>query len=217
VTDYVDDCENKLTRSKMAWAEEGRFLTGAHVEASVRLPPGQHLTSKWPVLDLGIVPHVAHAEWQLHLTGLKADPVSLGWREFLDLPQRSFRSDIHCVTSWSRYDNDWDGIATSDLLAAFPPRDDAKHVMLQGADGYVTNVTLDDFARPDAMLAHSWNGLLLDREHGAPVRMVIPHLYFWKSAKWIERIEYVVDDRPGFWELRGYHNRGDPWMEERYS
>ena len=120
-------------------------------------------------------------------------------------------SDIHCVTTWSRYDNQWEGLATRDLLDACRPRDEARFVVLHSHDGYTTNLALEDFAAEDALLAHSWSGAPLEQEHGGPVRLVVPHLYFWKSAKWLQSIEFLAEDAPGYWEVRGYHNRGDPW------
>ena len=123
-------------------------------------------------------------------------------------------SDIHCVTTWSRYDNQWEGLATRDLLDACRPRDEARFVVLHSHDGYTTNLALEDFAAEDALLAHSWSGQPLEQEHGGPVRLVVPHLYFWKSAKWLQSIEFLEHDAPGYWEVRGYHNRGDPWAEQ---
>jgi DMSO/TMAO reductase YedYZ molybdopterin-dependent catalytic subunit len=121
------------------------------------------------------------------------------------------------VTTWSRYDNQWEGLATRDLLTTCQPRDEARHVVLHSHDGYTTNLALEDFAAEDALLVHSWSGLPLEQEHGGPVRLVVPHLYFWKSAKWLQSIEFREQDAPGYWEVRGYHNRGDPWAEQRYS
>jgi DMSO/TMAO reductase YedYZ molybdopterin-dependent catalytic subunit len=216
----VDDPSDpsKLTRSKQRWADEGKFLTGSvsHPE-EVRLPPGQHLVKNWPVLDLGRQPDVSHERWRLKISGMVERPVTLDWAAFRALPQRTVRSDIHCVTTWSRYDNDWIGVSTRDLLDLVEPRSEARYVMLHGYDGYTTNLPLADFAAADALLAHSWQGKPLTREHGGPVRLVVPHLYFWKSAKWIKAIEVLGADRPGFWEVNGYHMRGDPWSEERYS
>ena len=126
-------------------------------------------------------------------------------------------SDIHCVTTWSRYDNQWEGLATRDLLDACRPREEARFVVLHCHDGYTTNLALEDFAAEDAILVHSWSGAPLEQEHGGPVRLVVPHLYFWKSAKWLQSIEFRAEDAPGYWEVRGYHNRGDPWQEQRYS
>lgn len=210
--------DSKLTTTKQRWAREGRFLTGRTARPDAeRLPPGQHLTNDWPVLDLGQTPRIPLDHWRLDITGAVEQPASWDWKQFQRLPQSKNISDIHCVTTWSRYDNKWEGVSTHDLLSAVMPKPDAGFVVLNSYDGYTTNVTLDDFAAPDAVLAHSWQGEPLAREHGGPLRLVIPHLYFWKSAKWIQRLEFVTADKPGFWEINGYHNRGDPWAEQRYS
>jgi DMSO/TMAO reductase YedYZ molybdopterin-dependent catalytic subunit len=208
----------KLTVSKQRWAQEGRFLTGeaARPEAE-RLPAGQRLVTNWPVLDLGMHPDIPASRWRLEVFGAVERPVIWDWAGFQNLPQTRAVSDIHCVTTWSRYDNAWDGVLTGDLLQAVAPRADAHHVVLQSYDGYTTNLPLTDFAAEGALLAHRWQGEPLDQVHGGPVRLVVPHLYFWKSAKWLQRIEFRTEDRPGFWEVRGYHNRGDPWAEQRYS
>ena len=209
---------SKLTRSKQRWANEGKFLTG-HVARpeTERLPPGQHLVRDWPVLDLGQQPDVPLERWKLTIGGLVDHPVTLDWKAFMALPQTGLRTDIHCVTTWSRYDNDWLGVATHDLLDLVQPKEDAAYLMLHGYDGYSTNVPLADFAAPTAILAHGWQGKPLARDHGGPMRLVIPHLYFWKSAKWLKGIDFLAADKPGFWEVNGYHRRGDPWAEERYS
>jgi DMSO/TMAO reductase YedYZ molybdopterin-dependent catalytic subunit len=210
--------DSKLTRTKEKWAREGRFLTGKITRPEdQRLPPGQHLTKDWPVLDLGVVPPVSRERWRLDVYGAIENPVFWTFAEFTAQKQAQFTSDIHCVTSWSRYDNEWEGLATRELLAACQPREDARFVVLHSHDGYTTNLALDDFAAEDALLAHSWSGEPLSDEHGGPVRLVVPHLYFWKSAKWLQAIEFLTEDAPGFWEVRGYHNRGDPWAEQRYS
>jgi DMSO/TMAO reductase YedYZ molybdopterin-dependent catalytic subunit len=220
VTEESDPAANptKLTTTKQRWAREGRFLTGrtARPEAD-RLPPGQHLVTDWPVLDLGMHPAIPPERWELEVFGAVARRTKWNWARFRDLPQTRTVSDIHCVTTWSRYDNGWEGVATRDLLAAVMPRPDARFVLLQSYDGYTTNLALDDFAAEDAILAHSWQGAPLTEAHGGPVRLVLPHLYFWKSAKWLQRIEFRAAHRPGFWEDRGYHDRGDPWTEQRYS
>ncbi|PPQ16097.1 sulfite oxidase-like oxidoreductase [Bradyrhizobium sp. AC87j1] len=210
--------DSKLTRTKEKWAREGRFLTGKITRPEdQRLPPGQHLTKDWPVLDLGVVPPVSRERWRLDVYGAIESPVFWTFDEFIAQKQARFTSDIHCVTTWSRYDNEWDGLATRELLAACQPREDARFVTLHSHDGYTTNLALEDFAAEDALLAHSWSGQPLTEEHGGPVRLVVPHLYFWKSAKWLQAIEFLTEDAPGFWEVRGYHNRGDPWAEQRYS
>ncbi|MDD1526255.1 sulfite oxidase-like oxidoreductase [Bradyrhizobium sp. WBOS7] len=210
--------DSKLTRTKEAWAREGRFLTGRIARPEdQRLPPGQHLTKDWPVLDLGVTPPISRERWRLDVYGAIESPVFWTFAEFAAQKQARFTSDIHCVTTWSRYDNEWEGLATRELLAACQPREDARFVVLHSYDGYTTNLALEDFAAEDALLAHSWSGQPLTEEHGGPVRLVVPHLYFWKSAKWLQAIEFRTDDAPGFWEVRGYHNRGDPWAEQRYS
>ncbi|BAL78306.1 sulfite oxidase-like oxidoreductase [Bradyrhizobium cosmicum] len=210
--------DSKLTRTKEKWAREGRFLTGKITRPEdQRLPPGQHLTKDWPVLDLGVMPPVSRERWRLDVYGAIENPVFWTFAEFTAQKQEQFVSDIHCVTTWSRYDNLWEGLATRELLAACQPREDARFVVLHSSDGYTTNLALEDFAAEDALLAHSWSGQPLTDEHGGPVRLVVPHLYFWKSAKWLQAIEFVTKDAPGFWEVRGYHNHGDPWAEQRYS
>ncbi|MDX3928203.1 MAG: sulfite oxidase-like oxidoreductase [Shinella sp.] len=210
--------ESKLTRSKRRWADEGKFLTGRIARPeSERLPPGQHLVGNWPVLDLGQQPLVRTENWRLDVSGLVEHPVSLDWKAFQNLPQSDRLSDIHCVTTWSRYDNRWAGVAVGDLLDLAMPKPEAAFVMLTSYDGYTTNLPLADFASEDAILATGWEGEPLTRAHGGPVRLVVPHLYFWKSAKWINRIDFIAADQAGFWERNGYHMRGDPWREERYS
>ena len=215
MTDLPPD--SKLTRSKRRWAEEHKFADTAPPADRERLPPGQHLVTNWPVLDLGETPDIATARWRLELGGLVQRPVTLDWDTFTALPETRSRSDIHCVTTWSRYDNDWTGVSTRDLLDLVQPRAEAQAVMLHGYDGYTTNVLLADFAAADSLVAHAWQGRPLTREHGGPARLIIPHLYFWKSAKWIRRIELIARDAPGFWEVNGYHMRGDPWKAERYG
>lgn len=210
--------DSKLTRTKARWAEERKFTTGRPARAAAeRLPPGQHLVRDWPVLDLGLQPDVPLHAWRLDVDGLVEETLSLDWTGFGELPQSRFVSDIHCVTTWSRYDNRWDGVATRDLLDRVRPLADAAFVVLTSFDGYTTNLPLADFAAADAILATHWEGEPIARAHGGPMRLVVPHLYFWKSAKWLRRITLVDADRLGFWEERGYHRRGDPWAEERYS
>jgi DMSO/TMAO reductase YedYZ molybdopterin-dependent catalytic subunit len=208
----------KLTRTKERWAREGRFLTGKISRSEdQRLPPGQHLTRDWPVLDLGLTPHISRERWRLDVYGAVEQPIFWDFAQFTGKPQTRSLSDIHCVTSWSRYDNQWEGLAVRDLLMACRPREDARYLVLHSYDGYTTNLAIEDFADDDALLAHSWSGAPLTQDHGGPVRLVVPHLYFWKSAKWLQAIEFRTEDAPGYWEVRGYHNRGDPWTEQRYS
>ncbi len=213
-----DDINEKLVKSKQKWAAEGRLLTGKTTRPDEeRLPPGQKLVTNWPVLDLGIQPDVSKSVWILSMDGLIDNPVQWTWDDFLAQPPFEDVSDIHCVTQWSRYDNRWNGVSTRHILDVVQPHAAANHVILHSYDDYTTNVTLEHFADADCLLAHSHDGQPISREHGGPARLIIPKFYFWKSAKWIKRIQFVDRDAPGFWEVRGYHNVGDPWSEERYS
>jgi DMSO/TMAO reductase YedYZ molybdopterin-dependent catalytic subunit len=208
----------KLVASKERWARERRLLTGrAARPESQRLPPGQRRVENWPVLDLGIQPEVPMEDWQLAIDGLVDNPVRWDWTAFRAQPRFRDVSDVHCVTAWSRFDNAWEGVSVAHVIATVRPRPDARFVLLHSYDDYTTNLPLADFAGADALLAHSWQGEPLPREHGGPVRAVVPRLYFWKSAKWLKRIEFIAADRRGFWEERGYHDHGDPWTEERYG
>ncbi|MDB5526080.1 MAG: molybdopterin-binding oxidoreductase protein [Rhizobium sp.] len=218
MSDDQTPADSKLTTSKRRWAAEHKFLTGRNSrQETERLPPGQHLVKNWPVLDLGQQPTVSTDTWRLEVRGLVETTLTLKWTEFQGLEQSRKISDIHCVTTWSRYDNEWKGISTRDLLDLAMPKPQATHVMLTSYDGYTTNLPLEDFAAEDAILATSWEGAPLSRDHGGPMRLVVPHLYFWKSAKWLRRIELIPADKAGFWEQNGYHMLGDPWREERYS
>jgi DMSO/TMAO reductase YedYZ molybdopterin-dependent catalytic subunit len=212
------DASSKLVRTKQKWARDGRLLTGTHGDPNRdRLPPGQRLTRDWPVLDLGQQPDISAQNFYLDVNGAVETKLHLSLGEFLALPQTETVSDIHCVTQWSRYDNHWKGVAATTLLDAVQPVAGAKHVILHARDGYTTNVLLEQFAQPDVMLVHRWEGAPIERAHGGPVRLVIPHLYLWKSPKWLSRIEFSFTDKPGFWERNGYHNNADPWLEERYG
>nr|WP_250810061.1 sulfite oxidase-like oxidoreductase [Neorhizobium tomejilense] len=218
MADEIEPEDSKLTITKRKWAEQGKFLTGRITRPETdRLPPGQHLVKNWPVLDLGQQPQVSTERWKLDVRGLVNNRRTLDWVAFQALPQTEMRSDIHCVTTWSRYDNNWKGVSTQDFLDLVDPQEEAVAVMLTSYDGYTTNLLLSDFASPDAIIVTEWEGKPLTKEHGGPVRLVVPHLYFWKSAKWLNRIEFLDRDQAGFWEKNGYHMRGDPWSEERYS
>jgi DMSO/TMAO reductase YedYZ molybdopterin-dependent catalytic subunit len=215
--DKLAQARPKLVAAKERWAREGRLLTGGRGARGERLPPGQHLVRDWPVLDLGILPEVAAKDWRLRVDGLVEHALDWSWDEFLAQPAFSDVSDIHCVTAWSRFDNKWEGVSVREILARVKPKAEARHVIFHSYDTYTTNVPLADFAADDVLLAWSWNGEPISREHGGPLRVVMPKLYFWKSAKWIKRIEFSVLDKPGFWEVRGYHNYADPWLEQRYD
>ena|SRR5690606_13422476 len=182
-----------------------------------RLPPGQRLTDGWPVLHYGSIPNIDLAEWRLQIFGLVEQEVTLTWDELKALPQTTARNDIHCVTTWSKFDNDWEGVSFQDIFELVKVKPEAAYVVFHSYGGYTTNVPLEEIQGRENMLAHTHNGEPLTPEHGWPLRSLVPELYFWKSAKWIRGIEFVAKDRPGFWEMYGYHMHGDPWKEERYG
>lgn len=181
-----------------------------------RTPPGQILTRDWPVLHYGNVPRVNLETWRFRIFGLVDHEVTLTYPEFMALPRTKVACDIHCVTHWSRLDNEFEGVLFRDVLKLVAPRPDATHVMFHAEGGWTTNLPLADLLRDDVLFAWRWNGQDITPEHGWPLRTVVPHLYFWKSAKWVRGMEFMREDRPGFWEKNGYHRRGDPWSEERY-
>jgi DMSO/TMAO reductase YedYZ molybdopterin-dependent catalytic subunit len=181
-----------------------------------RLPPGQYLTQKWPVLSYERTPKSLPTDWKLKITGSVENPFELNWEEFLALPRTKLVTDIHCVTTWSRYDNDWEGVHIREILQRAKPLSSAKFVMAHSWTGYTTNLPLSDLDDDDVMIALKHDGENLTPEHGGPIRLLVPKLYFYKSAKWLDGLEFMESDRPGFWEQRGYHNHADPWQEERY-
>jgi DMSO/TMAO reductase YedYZ molybdopterin-dependent catalytic subunit len=182
-----------------------------------RLPPGQRLTEKWPVLHHGHVPTIDKATWTFTIKGLVEAGRTLTYNEFTALPHIEVFSDIHCVTTWSRYNNEWEGISTAVIKDLVKIKPEAKYVLVEGEGGFSTNLPADDFFQPDALFALKHDNLPLTAEHGGPVRLVVPRLYFWKSAKWVTGLRFMANDEPGFWERAGYHMHGDPWKEERYS
>jgi DMSO/TMAO reductase YedYZ molybdopterin-dependent catalytic subunit len=182
-----------------------------------RLPPGQRLTEKWPVLHYGKVPPVDTARWRFTIAGLVEAERILTYDEFIALPPVEVFSDIHCVTTWSRYNNLWEGVSTGALKDIVKIKPEAKYVLVQGEGGFTTNLPMEDFFQPDAVFSLKHDGKPLTPEHGGPVRLVVPRLYFWKSAKWATGIKFMAKDEPGFWERAGYHMHGDPWLEERYG
>ncbi|MFC2122709.1 sulfite oxidase-like oxidoreductase [Bacteroidota bacterium] len=186
-------------------------------ERAERIPPGQRLTERWPVLQFGTVPPMEASSWALTISGLVDKERRLGYEEFMSLPQVTVFSDIHCVTTWSKLDNLWEGVSTAVIRQLITILPEAQFVTIHSAEGFTTNLALSDFFEPDVLLAIKHNGEVLTPEHGYPVRLVVPRLYFWKSSKWVVGIEFTAEDKPGFWESRGYHNHGDPWQEQRYS
>ncbi len=187
-------------------------------ETNDRVPPGQTLTQGFPVLHYGSVPYYTDmSKWDLSVFGLVENELKISYKDFMALPRKEFKNDIHCVTTWSKLDNVWEGVAVSEIMSKVKLKPEAKFVMLHGEHGWNTNLPLEDFLRETSFLAIKHNGELLTPEHGYPVRMVVPHLYFWKSAKWLRGIEFIEKDKPGFWERNGYHMYGDPWKSQRYD
>ena len=194
-----------------------RIVKSSDTERENRVPPGQKITDNWPVLHLGSMPDIDINKWTFTISGLVERRRELSFEEFMSLPRIKVFSDIHCVTGWSKLDNLWEGISATvirDLVVILP---DAKFVTVYSVDGFTTNLSLSDFFAGDVLFAVKHDGELLARAHGYPVRLIVPRLYLWKSAKWVARVEFTGEDKPGFWESRGYHNRGDPWQEERYG
>ena len=205
--------------AKQRWAEKqiARGVRPLDTASSSRLPPGQTLTTGFPVLDLGIQPEIPLSAWKLTLGGLAENPVALDWAAFNALPQVEDTSDFHCVTTWSKYDCRWSGVAFTTLYELARPAARARFVYFTGYDGYSTNVPFKDLTAGKAMVALQYEGRPISPDHGGPARLLVPHLYFWKSAKWINALQFTEKDTAGFWELRGYHIYGDPFKEQRYS
>ena len=193
------------------------IIKSPDTERAERVPPGQKLTEKWPALHYGSVPKIDIAQWQFNIFGLVEKERKLSYAEFTALPQVQVFSDIHCVTGWSKLDNLWEGISSGQIRELVRILPEAKFVMVHSAGGFSTNLPLDDFFQPDVLFALKYNGEPLTSEHGYPLRLVVPRLYFWKSAKWVNGVEFMAEDKRGFWESGGYHNHGDPWKEERYG
>jgi DMSO/TMAO reductase YedYZ molybdopterin-dependent catalytic subunit len=182
-----------------------------------RLPPGQSLTLKWPVLHEGSVPKFDPAQWDFRVTGLVESPLRLTWDQFSHLPMKEVIADMHCVTRWSRFDVRWEGVLFTEVAKLLKLKPEAKYVMVLAEQGYTSNVPLADLLRPTSLFALKENGEPLPPEHGYPVRLVVPHLYAWKSVKWVRGLEFMAQDAPGFWEQNGYHIYGDPFKEQRFS
>ena len=182
-----------------------------------RLPPGQYLTEKWPVLHAGTVPDTDLATWDLRVFGEVESPLTLSWDELTALPTREITTDIHCVTRWSRFDTSFRGVHWSELAKVVKPKPSARYVLAHAEQDFTANVPLAALENEEALLAYEADGEPLTPEHGWPLRLVIPKRYFWKSAKWLRGIELLDHDEPGFWERLGYHNEADYWKEERYG
>ena len=199
------------------WKNDERKQLEAKMEEAGRLPPGQVATLKWPVLHYGAVPGFNRATWDFRVFGLVEQPLQLSYDELLALPQVEVRADMHCVTRWSRFDNCWEGVRVREVIERARPKREATNVLVHSDGGYTTNVPLEDLLRDDVLFAHSHDGQPLAPEHGYPLRLVVPHLYGWKSAKWVRGLELLDRDVAGFWERNGYHMHGNPWKEQRYD
>jgi DMSO/TMAO reductase YedYZ molybdopterin-dependent catalytic subunit len=179
-----------------------------------RVPPGQYLVNDFPVLSAGPTPHTPLDEWSFTIHGAVDEPVSWPWAEFLALPSETVTVDIHCVTKWSKLDTTWKGVSVDTLFDRVVT--EAEYVTAFADGGYTTNLPLEDLLEGKAWIAYEYGGEALESEHGGPARLLVPHLYFWKSAKWVRGLTLTLEDEPGFWESAGYHNYGDPWREQRY-
>ena len=194
---------------------KAKGATGRH--GKDRLPPGQHLVTNFPVLDLGIRPRFDPEKWRFRVGGDVENPIDLSWQEFTGLPAEEQVSDFHCVTTWSQYDIRWKGVKFRTILDLVKPQGKVTHVIQECNDGYTTNLPFSEMQGDDVLLAYELEGQPLSLEHGGPMRMLVPHLYAWKSAKFLVGLRFQDHDTPGFWEVRGYHNEGDPWKEERFG
>lgn len=194
----------------------GKFFQKPEPAQSDRVPPGQYLAKGFPVLTYGETPQISTDEWQFKVWGLVEDK-TFTWSDFMNLPQHDFTADFHCVTRWSKLDVKWTGVKVTDFVKEIAIDKKATHILQTCYGDYTTNLPIEDFIREENFFAHTLNGEPLPAEHGGPMRLVVPHLYAWKSAKWINGIEFMNGDRLGFWERNGYHYRGNPWAEERYA
>jgi DMSO/TMAO reductase YedYZ molybdopterin-dependent catalytic subunit len=211
--------KEKYIAAKEKWAakQKAAGVRPRDVAAADRLPPGQRLTTGFPVLDLGVQPEIPLAAWSLTLAGEVENPTKLDWDAFQALPQVEDVSDFHCVTTWSKFDCRWGGVAFTTLSELAQPRPEARFVYFTSFDGYSTNAPLEACLDDDVLVATRFDGAPISREHGGPARVIIPKLYAWKGAKFVQAIYFLPGDRLGFWEVRGYSNSADPWKEERYA
>ena len=192
-----------------------RGFSGRPRRDETPLPPGQYLVDDFPVLAAGPTPRIDRADWQFTVTTELGDEHRWSWEQFLEFPREEITTDIHCVTRWSKLRTNWEGVAIDTLLDEVETS--AEYALVSSYGGYSTNVPLEDLLDGQAWIADRYDGDELEAEHGGPARLLVPHLYFWKSAKWVRAIQLLDEDDPGFWEVRGYHNDGDPWQEQRYS
>jgi len=210
-----DDTSQDTTALEQAEAS-GDIIVSPDVRRENRIPPGQSRTVKWPVLHAGGVPAVNPATWYFRVDGLVNQPLKFSFDEFIKLPSVRVLSDFHCVTRWSRLNNLWEGVSTRLIAERAGVKPEAKFVLVFAEEGWTTNMPTEDFLAEDALFAYKHDNAPLEADHGGPIRLVVPRLYAWKSAKWVRGVEFRETDRPGFWEEGGYHMHGDPWTEERF-
>lgn len=203
----------------LAGEQDGGVIISPDTRRSNRIPPGQSRTKKWPVLDASGAPAIDSGRWRFRMAGLVNREVGFSWAEFQNLPKVKVFADFHCVTRWSRLGNVWEGVSTRTLVdLAGGVKPECRFVLAYGYDqGWTTNLPLSDFLAEDALVAVTHDGEPLTEEHGGPARLIVPQLYAWKSAKWLAGVEFLAQDKAGFWERNGYHMRGDPWSEERFG
>ena len=195
----------------------GRTSRSSQDQARQNAPPGQYVTKKFPVMTFGPTPEIALDEWRFRVFGLAEEKVTLDWKEFTRLEKTRVDAELHCVTQWSRLENTWEGVTFNELMGLIRAMAEARYVMVHCYGGYTTNLALDVLLDADVLFAYGHDGSPLEREHGGPLRLVVPKRYGWKSAKWVNGLEFMAEDRPGFWEVRGYHMEADPWKEERFG
>ena len=206
---------NHIETKRRLAAERKSFRSSGSPDA--RRPAGQHVTRDFPVLDLGTQPAVSQSDWELRIGGAIGQPITINWSDLDRFPAVYLKSDIHCVTGWTKYNNLWRGIRPKWFIQEVQPNADVSHVMARGYDGYSTVIPIRAFTDDQSLIATHWNDEPLNREHGGPVRLVIPRLYFWKSLKWLHSLTFITRYQHGYWEAQGYHPEGDPWKEQRYE
>ncbi len=210
--------ETPLTQEKIKdIISDKNIIISGDTKRENRIPPGQHEVKSWPVLHAGSVQDIDTSNWKFKIFGLVKEEKELDYGEFMSLSQTKVFSDIHCVTTWSKLDNLWEGVSSSAIKELVDILPEAKYVMVHASGNFTTNLSIEDFFEPDVLFATKHDENPLKSKHGAPIRFVVPKLYFWKSAKWVTGVEFMAEDKPGFWESGGYHMHGDPWKEERYS
>lgn len=217
--EYKMEPNPKIVKAKQQMAQHRREFGCREVDEPQddRLPPGQHLVNNFPVLDLGYKPNINLEEWTLTIDGVVSHPTTWDWNDFQAQPVSHIHADFHCVTTWSMLDNDWQGVSFRHLLQVVQPHPSAKYVLFESYDDYTTNLPLSVCDDEDVVLATHWNGRPLSKDHGGPVRMIVPKRYAWKGAKWIKTITFSDQDQRGFWEVRGYSNTALPWEDDRYG